>query len=274
MIIVFTDIDGTLLARKSHSFEPVREYIDSLQDFATIILATSKTLRETLLIQEELGISAPCITENGGVIFVPFSWETHRENSLLQWESHEQGWYACTGKKHAELCAFLSSSLYKGEIRLFSQMSDTELTERTGLQGIRLIAARERYASEPFICINKDVVHMVEKDAENVGMAIQRGGMFYHCMHKGQDKAEGVKELLHMLTKRGAEFHTIALGDAPNDFAMLRMVEYPVLIPHQGHPYAIDMPNVRIAPATAPKGWIHAMKEILHEISLRDKRKE
>ncbi len=275
MIIVFSDIDGTLLARKSHTFAPVMDYITSLRQTATIILATSKTIRETQLICDELGLDTPCIAENGGIVSIPHSWERYVKQSAAVWVPHATGWYTHNGIPHATLIDFLSSPLYKGNVRLFSQMSDDDLDTLTGLRGDRLSAARERYASEPFLCDDQTTMHKILHDARMNDLTIQRGGIFYHCMHKNQNKSEGVTQILQMIRASASEnIHTIALGDAPNDFAMMKMVEYPVLIPHQGHPYAIDIPNVRFAPFTAPTGWIDAMKQIIAELAVNESGKE
>lgn len=275
MILVFSDIDGTLLARMSHSFSSVKDYIASLHNKATIILATSKTIRETHLIQKELGLVAPCIAENGGVIYIPYSWKPFLACSNLKWVPYSDGWYTCTGKTHDELVRFLQSCNTENKITLFSQMNNAELESLTALSGERLCAARERYASEPFLCSDSEVLKNIHAHACKADLTVQRGGIFYHCMHKGQDKAEGVRTLIHMLIESGEPvLHTIALGDAPNDFAMLRMADYPVLIPHQGHPYSVDIDNLRIATSTAPKGWIESLTDILYEISMNTSRKE
>ena len=69
-IIIFTDLDGTLLDYASYSFakaETALAYIK--QRSIPLIICSSKTKKEILVYREKLGIKEPFISENGGGIF-------------------------------------------------------------------------------------------------------------------------------------------------------------------------------------------------------------
>ena len=68
-IIVFTDLDGTLLHRDTFQFDTIKNYIKSLINKGVIIIPnSSKTEMEIEKFNEELGVNLPFISENGASI--------------------------------------------------------------------------------------------------------------------------------------------------------------------------------------------------------------
>src|SRR4030067_2555538 len=71
-ILVFTDLDGTLLDHRTYSFEPARPALRLLRESAVpLIICTSKTRAEVEEIRASLGNPEPFVVENGGGVFVP-----------------------------------------------------------------------------------------------------------------------------------------------------------------------------------------------------------
>ena len=65
-LIIFTDLDGSLLHRDNFKFDEIKEYIKSLRDDGiTIVPNTSKTEKEIKEFTKELGLELPFISENG-----------------------------------------------------------------------------------------------------------------------------------------------------------------------------------------------------------------
>ena len=68
-LIIFTDLDGSLLHRDNFKFDVIKEYIKSLKDDGiTIVPNTSKTEKEIKEFTKELGLELPFISENGSLI--------------------------------------------------------------------------------------------------------------------------------------------------------------------------------------------------------------
>ena len=68
-LIIFTDLDGSLLHRDNFKFDEIKEYIKSLNDEGIIIIPnTSKTEKEIEEFIKELGLNLPFISENGSSI--------------------------------------------------------------------------------------------------------------------------------------------------------------------------------------------------------------
>ena len=68
-LIIFTDLDGSLLHRDNFKFDEIKDYVKNLIDKGiTIIPNTSKTEKEIEKFNNELGIDLPYISENGSSI--------------------------------------------------------------------------------------------------------------------------------------------------------------------------------------------------------------
>ena len=64
-IIIFTDLDGSLLHRDNFKFDEIKDYVKSLIDQGIIIIPnTSKTEKEIDEFLSELGSDLPYISEN------------------------------------------------------------------------------------------------------------------------------------------------------------------------------------------------------------------
>ncbi|MGZ3539253.1 MAG: HAD-IIB family hydrolase, partial [Thermodesulfobacteriota bacterium] len=71
-LVIFTDLDGTLLDRDTYSFEPAQPALHLiLQRNIPLVLSSSKTRAEIELYRRKLENGHPFISENGGAIFIP-----------------------------------------------------------------------------------------------------------------------------------------------------------------------------------------------------------
>lgn len=76
MIIVFTDLDGTLLD-ESYSCEAAKPALDRVvRSSIPVVFCSSKTRAEIEVYRRELGIPDPFIVENGGAIVIPENYFT------------------------------------------------------------------------------------------------------------------------------------------------------------------------------------------------------
>ena len=68
-VVIFTDLDGTLLNRDTFKFDEIKDYIKSLVNKGIIIIPnTSKTNAELNNFAKELDLNLPFISENGSEI--------------------------------------------------------------------------------------------------------------------------------------------------------------------------------------------------------------
>ena len=68
-VVIFTDLDGSLLHRDTFKFDTIKDYVKSLVSKGIIIIPnSSKTEKEIEKFNEELGVNLPFISENGSSI--------------------------------------------------------------------------------------------------------------------------------------------------------------------------------------------------------------
>ena len=68
-LIVFTDLDGSLLHRDNFRFDEIKDYLKKIIDDGIIIIPnTSKTECEIREFMKDLGSNLPFISENGSEI--------------------------------------------------------------------------------------------------------------------------------------------------------------------------------------------------------------
>ena len=72
-LMVFTDLDGTLIDHDTYEFTPATEALNTLKNMsAGIVLASSKTTPEISKLREKIGITQwPAIVENGAGVLPP-----------------------------------------------------------------------------------------------------------------------------------------------------------------------------------------------------------
>ncbi|MBW1679603.1 MAG: HAD-IIB family hydrolase, partial [Deltaproteobacteria bacterium] len=71
-IIIFTDLDGTLLDHYSYSFDAAQEALERIKVAQIpLIICSSKTRAEIEVWRTKLDNKDPFISENGGAIFFP-----------------------------------------------------------------------------------------------------------------------------------------------------------------------------------------------------------
>ncbi|WP_243677258.1 HAD hydrolase family protein [Sodalis glossinidius] len=135
-----------------------------------------------------------------------------------------------------------------------------EVAEWTSLSVKEAQLAKTREASEAFIWRDTDdklAAFAAELAMED--LAITEGGRFYHVMSRGSGKGAAVRWLLDQYRQHdGREWHTVGLGDGPNDISMLDVVHYAVIIRgYSKTPVTLTSthPSVYRTHAYGPEGW-------------------
>lgn len=226
MKLVFTDLDGTLLDHDSYSFEAARPALDLLAlRGIPVILASSKTEAEMRPIAEAIGITHPMIVENGaGVVGL----DTETAFS----KGHLQSPYSAIRSFLRELPKELGAC-FEG----FGDWDVARVASETGLPFTAAERARQRHFSEPGRFTGTEVqrqAFIALLDAQ--GFSAVQGGRFFTLMPK-TSKAERMAEVVaHYQRLSGGEIiRTVALGDAPNDLAMLEAADCGIIIANPAH---------------------------------------
>lgn len=268
-LIVFTDLDGTLLDAVTYSFDAARPALDALRVCRVpLVLVSSKTRVEIEPLRFTLELLHPFIVENGGAVFIPKGYF----DGPVPW-AQVRGTFQVMelGSPRARLRTALKEiELAVGcRLRGFGDMPAEEIAERTGLSHSEAVLAKQREYDEPFIIEGPaTLAGEVRRLAEARGLHCTQGGRFYHFIG-GSDKGKACHVLIDCYrrkqTQAGNRLMTVGIGDSLNDLPMLAVVDRPVLVQKPDGSYDPDvwLPNLIQAPGIGPAGWNQAVLRLM-----------
>ena len=253
-LVVFTDLDATLLDEATYSFEPAREALAALAEGGIpLVLCSSKTRAEMERWARSLGASGPLIVENGGSVLWPDG-PGYRVEPL--------------GTPRANLIAALADIAREtgSSVRGFAGMEAVEVQRLTGLGPSAAREAMAREHDEPFLVDAGDPAAIADA-AGRRGLRVTRGGRFHHLTGP-TDKGTAVGVILTSWRAVGRPPRSVGLGDSANDISMLEAVDRPIVVPRPGGAPDADLvralPGAELAPAPGPEGWNAAVLAALH----------
>ena len=268
-LIIFTDMDGTLLDHDTYSYSKAKPALNLIKKHnIPLILCTSKNRAEILEFQKELRIKEPFIVENGGAIFIPkdyFNFELFNALPKTLKPVKKSGYYVIElGTPYKTLRNFILELKKQGfKIKGFGDMSAKEVSLDTGLPLHKAKLAKKREYDEAFIFtpVESYDEKKLKKLVLKQGLRLTKGGRYYHLMGKS-NKGKAVKILTKLYKKQFNHVITMALGDSVNDFEMLDNVDIPYLVMKKNRRYSSSL--YKRAGDIGPKGWCKAVK---HEVS-------
>lgn len=266
-LVLFTDLDGTLIDHHSYSADEARAALDRLAiRQIPVIFCSSKTFAEQIFLQEQLNLRQPFILENGSAIAIPegyFKSLPAPEYATLTAPSDYEI-FPLTSINAATIRGILS---HFQRIKSFSNASDLELSQATELEGEALQRARDRLFTETLLTPLDagQVIFLNEKLAEK-GIALSRGGRFYTAQPAHTDKGKALLWLAGIFQKNWGEKPVLAAtGDSLNDAPMLAAVDCPFLVQkHDG--FWADLPtvaNLTKVKGIGPAGFSMAVEMLL-----------
>jgi len=270
-LIIFTDLDGTLLDRNTYSFEQAKPALHLIRmEGIPLILSSSKSRPEIELYRKKLENEHPFISENGGAVFVPknyFSFQFPYDKELDEYFVLELGTF------YPQIIEILAS--IKSEtglpIKGFFDLNEKELTSLSGLSLEEVALAKSREYDEPFIVEGGErEVEIVKRKIEEKGMNYAWGGKFHHLLGKN-DKGKAVKILKELYENQFFLITTVGIGDSLNDLPMLLAADYPIFLrgdaPNlQGLPLKIQ--NLTILDGNGPLVWNEAILSLLKKLNI------
>ena len=252
-LVVFSDLDGTLLDHDTYLWDAAQPALDRLASLhVPVILASSKTATEISMLQSAMGLNQfPAIVENGaGIIGIPDE---------------------ATNETYGKLCDCLEALPHelRQAFRGFGDMTPDEVSSLTGLSRGDAIHAMTRGYSEPGIWSgDAALLDQFTSALADHSIVAQRGGRFL-TLSFGRTKADAMDDVMAALD---AEL-SLALGDAPNDIAMLQKADHGVIVANPNHsalPEIEGEADGRIDRTTkaGPSGWNAAVNAYLDMLML------
>ncbi len=269
--IVFTDLDGTLLDHDSYDFSPALPALRLLKSHRVpVILISSKTFAELSEIASTLALNdQPMIGENGAYIAYPLKWINHWGVDLPRAKRQGDYLFEDFGADYAEIRTILNALRHNNGFRFhgFGDWSVEEIQRNTGLSLADAQRAAQRIASEPILWEDSDAqLAAFKATLESNGLVLLKGGRFYHVMAPGgKDRAMGVLKT-RFEQSSGKHYTSVALGDGPNDVAMLTQADIAVVV-RNPHSDAIEPAAARViyTQAAGPAGWNEAIHTLYQE---------
>lgn len=242
-LMVVSDLDGTLLDHHDYSFEEVLPVLDRMEQAGIpLVVNTSKTRAEWLSMRGDFGNSDPFIVENGSALYDGEKVEVF-------------------GLRRSEILEVLKPLRSKFRFTGYHDVSLQKIMEWTGLDRQSAERSADRQFSEPLVW--QDSPEAEEEFCRMLrdrGLMTLRGGRFLHLL--GQtDKG---RPLAHLRKEKVA---LIALGDRPNDLAMLEAADIGVIIAAPDG-FVLEAEGMLRSTKIGPRGWAEMMTRILDELKI------
>ncbi len=269
MLIIFSDLDGTLLD-SSYSYEMALPALKLVSmGNIPLIICSSKTRAEIEVIRKDLGNDHPFVSENGGGIYIP---KDNYELRIKNYETEELDEYYLIklGADYADLRRALIEIRAEGfNLNGFGDMSTREVAELTGLKESDAELARRRQFDETFVFDGDEPsVEKLKQRINSMGFNYTQGE-YFHIMGNS-DKGRAVNILKEFYEADGVKVVTAALGDSPNDIEMLNNVDHPFVVKKEDGSYNKQILNevkgcVKVD-GIGPAGWNKAVLELINEL--------
>ncbi|MGB7432052.1 MAG: HAD-IIB family hydrolase [Ahrensia sp.] len=253
-LIVFSDLDGTLLDHDTYSWDEAKPALAALKERSIpLVLASSKTAAEMAPLRKALGFEhCPAIVENGA--------------GLLAAHTHEpQDGHTDYDNIRTALNA-LPAGL-RAHFSGFGDMGVDGIIETTGLPRDQAERAARRAFSEPGLWSGNAAEHAeFESALATHGIKARSGGRFL-TLSFGRTKAGQMRTICDTLFG-DRPVTIIALGDAPNDTEMLLAADRGFIISNP-HAKPIQFPpdastkHIETIAETSPLGWNQAVLSVV-----------
>jgi len=259
-ILIFTDLDGTLLDRDNFKFDKIINYIKELiQKDIYIIPNSSKTLAEINNFNLELDEDLPFIVENGAAIY---------KLNLINSSFPEK---ISLSRETSEILKIFEKKVsikFRSKCKFINKLSIDKQLKILGLskQKIRLALKREYTVPLLFEGSKTEKISFF-KSVSDAGLSLQEGGRVINLCDK-VSKAQAMKKVIKIFKKISKEeLITIGVGDNFNDLEMLKNSDIPCLVFNDKFTMEkININNCLVSKKPAPEGWEEVVKLALDKI--------
>lgn len=254
-LLVYTDLDGTLIDHTTYEWSPAKPALDALRDAGgAVILASSKTAAEVGPLQSELSLAHfPAIVENGAGVLMP---DTKAKTETSDYAKIRTIIDAITPHLRTQFTGF-------------GDMTVAQVIATTGLPAAGAVLAKKRSFSEPGVWSGTPDDRLAfEAMLAESGVFTRMGGRFL-TLSFGCKKSDHITSINALYRPKV----TIALGDAPNDIEMLEAADFGVIV---ANPHHMPLPQLKgeaegritRTETAGPKGWNTAVLDILARLEL------
>jgi mannosyl-3-phosphoglycerate phosphatase len=271
-VLVFTDMDGTLLDHDTYSFEAAQPALTRCRQLKIpVIPVTSKTRAEVIPLMTALGLDGPFIVENGAGVYVPAGYFKHQPTGTYAVDNFWCYSQVPPRSKWLDLLDALASE-FPGDFTHFDKMGVAGIQTATNLSLEAAMLAQQRDFGEPVQWLGETArQEQFIAACQAQGARILKGGRFLHVAGP-IDKGVAVNWLCDVFRGAGwSSLQTIGLGDSHNDVAMLETVDFPVFVRGVNSDNLTlkrSMENVCCTEQRGPAGWQVAVTALLDSLEV------
>jgi mannosyl-3-phosphoglycerate phosphatase len=249
--VLFTDIDGTLIDHDTYRPGPAAGALVDLQNAGVmVVLCSSKTAAEQVVLRAELGLEGPYIVENGAAVL-------GIDPPLQLGLAYEE---VRSGLRAAAAAASVV-------VRGYGDMTPDEIAARTGLDPAAAERAKGRSFSETFVIEDggrRNGEAALARAMAERGLRMLRGARFLTAAGS-HDKGTAVRALAARWGSGACR--TYGIGDYHNDVDMLAAVDVPMLVQRPGGEWAdLDLGGLIRLRGIGPEGWVLGAHRVLAEL--------
>lgn len=262
-LLIFTDMDGTLLDHHNYSWDAASEVLNELKEYQfPVICNTSKTLTEVAQLHQDIGLDSPFIVENGSAIYPPAPKCGDKLKSVAQQKPLHQ-----IGSSRQAILQQLNQLREQGfKFSGFNDWDYQQIIQHTGLNLAQAKQSAERQYSEPLIW--QDTQAQKQKfiqQLESNGLTALQGGRFLSVQGQCNKGLALNWYKNNYQNKSQSKVITVALGDSDNDIAMLEAADISIWIKsNKAFPKLQKTKQVYHSSKMGPAGWQETMAHILH----------
>ena len=259
-VLIFTDLDGTLLHRDTFKFDEIKDYLTQLISNGIFVIPnTSKTEKEILEFINELGSNLPFISENGAAIYGLDLLNANFPKKLILSREKDNLLNIFKNTVPTNLqnkCKWLSGMEKKKQSLIF------------GLKDKKLSMALDRRYTIPFLFEGtKNEKNELSKIIKNQDLYLQEGGRVINLTDK-VNKANALRVFVKFFKKDNMNVKTIAVGDNYNDLEVLKTSDFPCLVFNDKFTLdKISINNLITSKKPSPAGWVDVIKIALVQIN-------
>lgn len=260
-VTIASDIDHTILPP---GLDPdgVPKAIEALiSNGIDVILVTAKTIEETILVMESLGMDPEttlAAVENAAIIIggpklLP---ELHETEYVMGYRLEV---YYTASPIGQERLVSIARRACPGVLSI-NEMSPLEVSRLTKLPAEHAQAATKRRATLALYHPDRNCLRRAQEALEKAGANTALGAKFLHAYtHRGKVDA------IYYLRSHPyySESMIVAIGDSPVDKGMLDESDLAIVIPRENGIHVRPGRDYYVAPLPAPHGWIHAAEHVL-----------
>ncbi|MCU0634629.1 MAG: HAD-IIB family hydrolase [Gemmatimonadaceae bacterium] len=262
--IVISDVDGTLLDDRGWAARP--EELRRLLGARPLVLASSRTVRELVVLQRTLGITGPVIAENGAVIALdsPSTDGSTRPRRIGRRTVHVRR----LGESTAVVRTLLDQAAVDADVRLCTaDQVDPARRARRGIVGhgahARAIGAREASVLLEPVDVAGATARRWHEALAARGLVLSSGGN-WTCAVSGADKGRATHVVRGVLADGlSTPVTTVGLGNDANDAPLLAAVDRPIAVRRPDgrvHPSLLAVAHVMVCQRPGIGGAVDALR--------------